>query len=84
VGRILAEDLRARGVAVSAYDIKLGTDQQGPLREHAARHGVFLADSHADLAAGADLVLSSVTAQQTVHAARACAPSLQARAFFWI
>jgi phosphoglycerate dehydrogenase-like enzyme len=27
VGRILAEDLRARGVAVSAYDLKLDTAQ---------------------------------------------------------
>ena len=28
VGRILAEDLRAQGVAVSAYDLKLGGAQQ--------------------------------------------------------
>lgn len=82
VGRILAEDLRSRGVAVRAYDIKLGTAGEVPLLEHAARHGVALADSHGALAAGADLLLSSVTAQQTVHVARACALSLQARALF--
>ena len=37
VGRILAEDLRARGVGnILAYDIKLGTAQDAPLRAHAS------------------------------------------------
>ena len=36
VGRILAEDLHARSVAVSAYDLKLDGDRGQPLREHAA------------------------------------------------
>ena len=36
VGRILAEDLRARGVAVGAYDLKLDSEHGQPLREHAA------------------------------------------------
>ena len=72
VGRILAEDLRARGVArVGAYDIKLGTAQESPLREHAARHGVVLAASHAALAAESDFVVSAVTASQTVAVAEA-------------
>ena len=51
VGRILAEDLRKDGVQVSAYDIKLGGEQEKPLRDHAAGIGVALASSHADLAA---------------------------------
>ncbi len=38
VGRILAEDLRKQGVQVSAYDIKLGGEQAGPLRDHAAEY----------------------------------------------
>ena len=72
VGRILAEDLRARGVArIGAYDVKLGTAQEAPLREHAARHDVVLAASHADLAADVDLVVSAVTASQTVAVAEA-------------
>ena len=37
VGRILAEDLRKQDVKVSAYDIKLGGDQAGPLRIVAGR-----------------------------------------------
>ena len=37
VGRILAEDLRQQGVAVSAYDLKLDLGQGAALREHACR-----------------------------------------------
>jgi len=83
VGRILAEDLRARGVAsVSACDIKLGTAAEAPLREHASRNGIILASSHAALAADADLVLSAVTASQTVAVAEAIAPAIRKDAWF--
>jgi 3-hydroxyisobutyrate dehydrogenase-like beta-hydroxyacid dehydrogenase len=83
VGRILGEDLRARGVLqVAAYDIKLGTDQEAPLREHASRHGVVLAASHGELAKAADLVLSAVTAGQTVAVAGAIAPAIRKDAWF--
>jgi 3-hydroxyisobutyrate dehydrogenase-like beta-hydroxyacid dehydrogenase len=82
VGRILAEDLRAQGVVVSAYDLKLdGADGQ-PLREHAARHGVVLAGAHRLVARSAALVVSAVTASQTVAVAEAAAPGLQPGAFF--
>jgi 3-hydroxyisobutyrate dehydrogenase-like beta-hydroxyacid dehydrogenase len=83
VGRILAEDLRGHGVtSVAAYDIKLGTAAETPLREHAARNGITLAASHAALAQGADLVLSAVTASQTVAVAEAIAPALRKNAWF--
>jgi len=87
VGRILAEDLRARGVAhgvafLAAYDIKLGTAGEAPLREHASGQGVLLAASHAELAAGADLVLSAVTASQTVAVAEAVAPAIRKDTWF--
>ncbi len=83
VGRILAEDLRARGVAnVLAYDIKLGGPNGAPLRDHAARHGVRLAESHAELAAQSDLIVSAVTASQAVPVAEACAPALRSGAWF--
>ncbi len=83
VGRILAEDLRARGVArIGAYDIKLGTAQEGALTEHAARHGVQLAASHGDLAEDADLVISAVTASQTLAVAAAWAPVIRAGTWF--
>lgn len=83
VGRILAEDLRARGVAVCAYDLKLADDAaRGPLVAHAQAHGVSLADSHAALAAGVDLILSAVTASQAVPVAKACVPGVRDGAFF--
>jgi 3-hydroxyisobutyrate dehydrogenase-like beta-hydroxyacid dehydrogenase len=82
VGRILAEDLRARGVRVVAYDIKLGTPAQAPLREHAARFDVALAASHRELAAQADFIVSAVTASQAVPVADACAPAIRKGAWF--
>jgi 3-hydroxyisobutyrate dehydrogenase-like beta-hydroxyacid dehydrogenase len=82
VGSILAEDLRALGLSVSAYDRKLGSAAGDLMRGHAARIGVTLAASHADAARGADLVISAVTASQTVAVAEAAAPGLHAGAFF--
>ena len=82
VGRILAEDLRARGVAVSAHDLKLATDHGQPMRAHAAAHGVVLAATHALAAHGVELVVSAVTASQAVAVAAAVAPGLAGGAFF--
>ncbi len=82
VGRILAEDLREQDIRVAAYDIKLGGDRQVPLREHAARFGVALAGSHAELAESADFVISAVTASQAVPVAQACAPAIRQGAWF--
>lgn len=81
VGRILAEDLRARGVTVSTYDIKLDGGEQEPLVAHAERYGVRLFTTHAALARGSDLLISAVTASQTLAAAEACAPD-QAHSIF--
>ena len=82
VGGILAEDLRSAGVRVSAHDLKLGGEAGNPLREHAARHGVVLVESHAELASVADLIVSAVTASQAVPVAKACAPAMRRNAFF--
>jgi 3-hydroxyisobutyrate dehydrogenase-like beta-hydroxyacid dehydrogenase len=83
VGRILAEDLRKRDVRVTAYDIKLRSDQAGgPLRDHASAHGVGLTASHADLTSQADFVISAVTASQAVPVAQACAPAVKQGAWF--
>jgi 3-hydroxyisobutyrate dehydrogenase-like beta-hydroxyacid dehydrogenase len=81
VGRILAEDLRAAGVAVSAYDLKLDTDHGQPLREHAASIGVVLASTHHGAVHGVDLVVSAVTASQTVAVVQAVVPGLKPGAF---
>jgi 3-hydroxyisobutyrate dehydrogenase-like beta-hydroxyacid dehydrogenase len=82
VGRILAEDLRARSIAVSAHDLKLDSDHGQPLREHAAAHDVVLAASNAMAVHVVDLVVSAVTASQTVAAAQSVAPGLKRGAFF--
>ena len=82
VGRILAEDLRAQGVAVAAYDVKLAGDGGKALQAHAAAHGVLLTANHAELAAGSDFLICAVTASQTLAAAQACAGHLKARAFY--
>ena len=82
VGRILAEDLRAQGVAVSAYDLKLDGATGVALREHAAAHGVTLLASHAALAARSDLVVSAVTASQAVPVAQGCAGGMRRGARF--
>jgi 3-hydroxyisobutyrate dehydrogenase-like beta-hydroxyacid dehydrogenase len=82
VGRILAEDLRARHVAVGAYDLKLDSEHGQPLREHASAHDVILAASHASAVHGADVVISAVTASQAVAVAQAVAPAIGQGAFF--
>ena len=82
VGRILAEDLRAQGVAVAAYDLKLADARGDAMRAHAQQHGVVLAAGHADAVRGADIVVSAVTASQAVAVAVACAPGLKPGAFF--
>jgi 3-hydroxyisobutyrate dehydrogenase-like beta-hydroxyacid dehydrogenase len=82
VGRILAEDLRQQGLAVTAFDLKLHGEAGQPLREHALLHGVALAASHADAARGADLVISAVTASQAVPVAGACAPGMAPGGYF--
>jgi len=88
VGRILAEDLRAQGLAVSACDLKLGGNGDGigdaaaSLRAHAQQHGVSLQPAHALAVRGADLVISAVTASQAVPVAQACAAGLGAGSFF--
>ena len=81
VGKTLAEDLRAQDHAVTAFDAKLGTPADALLNDHAARCGVALAASHADAVRGAELVVSAVTASQTVAVARACASAI-GNAFF--
>lgn len=82
VGRILGEDLALAGQTLTAYDVKLHTDERQLFAEHARAHGVQLAESHADAVRAAELVVSAVTASQTVAAAEACAGALPQGSFF--
>jgi 3-hydroxyisobutyrate dehydrogenase len=82
VGKTLAEDLRAGGQAVRAFDLKLGISAGAAMTEHAAKHGVELAASHAEAAQGADLVISAVTASQTLAVAQAVSAGMDTGAFY--
>ena len=82
VGKILAEDLHARGATVTAFDLKLRSEAGEPMREHALRHSVTLAESHAAAVRDAGLVISAVTASQAVPVAESAAEGLAAGTFF--
>jgi 3-hydroxyisobutyrate dehydrogenase-like beta-hydroxyacid dehydrogenase len=83
VGRILAEDLAAHGHLLAAFDLKSANPvSAAPLQAHALEHRVRLADSYAEAIEAADLVISAVTASQTVRVAQACAPAISRQAFF--
>jgi 3-hydroxyisobutyrate dehydrogenase-like beta-hydroxyacid dehydrogenase len=82
VGRILAEDLRAQQLPVVAFDLKLHTEAGAAMHEHAAQHRVRLAATHAEAVHEAMLVISAVTASQTLAVAQACAPAMLPGCFF--
>jgi 3-hydroxyisobutyrate dehydrogenase-like beta-hydroxyacid dehydrogenase len=52
------------------------------MREHAAKHGVKLSDTHRRLAGECDLVISAVTASQAAAVAQACAPAVKFGVWF--
>jgi len=82
VGKILAEDLRAAGHALTVFDLKLLTAAGQAMAAHAAQHQVHLAADHADAVREAEVVISAVTASQTLAVATACAPALPALCWF--
>jgi 3-hydroxyisobutyrate dehydrogenase-like beta-hydroxyacid dehydrogenase len=81
VGRVLAENLRTAGHAVSAFDVAR-SKKNDPLRAHARTHGVEWATSQAEAVAVADLVISAVTPEHAVAAAESSAEALGAGVFF--
>ena len=83
VGGIFGQALAARGVAsVTAWDIALPDPAKSTaMRGRAQRDGVRLAPNAASAVAGADLVISAVTASATRDAAASAAPALRAGAF---
>lgn len=78
VGGIFCAGLKTRVDSVHAWDVKLAdAASAAPLRERAARDGVTLCDSSAALCAASDLVISAVTASNTVAVAREAAAHLR-------
>ena len=82
VGQILAEDLAASGIRfISAYDIKFNDPASVPSRA-LKRFQVEARESAAATVAGADLVISAVTAAATADAARDAKGGLKAGAYY--
>jgi 3-hydroxyisobutyrate dehydrogenase-like beta-hydroxyacid dehydrogenase len=82
VGQALAVDLTAHGVTnLSAWDLLFPAPDSAPSRASAAK-GVRAGQNARDAAAGADLVISAVTAAQDIEAARSVAPYLKRNAYF--
>ncbi|MFC4299395.1 DUF1932 domain-containing protein [Castellaniella hirudinis] len=83
VGGIFCAGLKTQVDSVHAWDLKLAdAASAAPLRERAARDGVTLCDSSAALCAAGNLVISAVTASNTVSVAREAAAHLQPGAVF--
>ncbi len=83
VGKIFAAGLKAQVSTVSAWDLKfdapLTRDEQ---RGHAERAAVLACESMAQLCQSADLVISAVTASNTLAVAQAAAAHMQPGAVF--
>jgi 3-hydroxyisobutyrate dehydrogenase-like beta-hydroxyacid dehydrogenase len=80
VGQILGEDLSGKSVRLSAFDLKFGEPASGP--SEAAKLAGIYASSAREAARGCDLVISAVTAAQTLAAAQSVANGLERNAFF--
>lgn len=81
VGRILAEDLSGKDLGLSAFDLKFADAASAPSASARAT-GVWAAATATDAVAGCDLVISAVTAAQTLAAAKAAAGALANNAVF--
>ena len=83
VGRVLAEQLKARGVErITAWDVLF--DQPGSRPSHnAAETGAEACGSADEAVQGAQLVVSAVTAAQDLAAARSAAGAIGQGAWFW-
>jgi len=75
VGKIFGNDLRARGVAwVGAWDTRFAdAAQSADDRRHAQARGVIACDSSRHLCGKANLIISAVTAANSLEAAREAA-----------
>jgi 3-hydroxyisobutyrate dehydrogenase-like beta-hydroxyacid dehydrogenase len=81
VGRILAEDLRSKGASLSAFDVKFTEGSSTP-SVNALATGIGPAASAVEAVAEADLIISAVTAAQTLAAAQSVGSGLRKGAVF--
>jgi 3-hydroxyisobutyrate dehydrogenase-like beta-hydroxyacid dehydrogenase len=80
----IAGGLRGAGLnGIAAFDINADTPRLGEkIRQRAAETGTRLAGSNAELTGAVDLVISAVTANQALDAARQTAPGLGPRQLY--
>jgi 3-hydroxyisobutyrate dehydrogenase-like beta-hydroxyacid dehydrogenase len=81
VGQALVPELRSRTASLTAWDLALPDTESVPGRG-AARLQVFAAPDARAAVAGADLVISAVTAAQTGEAAQSAAPHLKQGSYY--
>lgn len=82
VGQALAEDLRARGLRLTTWDIQFSDARSKPVRA-AERLTLPLPPDVRAAVSDAELVVSAVTAAQCVTAAQSVAPHLRAGAWYF-
>ncbi|MEZ5728701.1 MAG: DUF1932 domain-containing protein [Burkholderiaceae bacterium] len=89
VGTTLADDLIAAGRGgpgrLSAFDLAFdrpGSQASGAAQTRATAAGLRVACSHGDAVVGATVIISAVTAAETLAAARRCAESLEAGSWY--
>ena len=78
VGKVFSAGLQPHAARVSTWVVKLtDTAQAAVLRTHAAGVGVLVAESMAQLCAESNLLMSAVTASNTLAVAQAAAPHIR-------
>jgi 3-hydroxyisobutyrate dehydrogenase-like beta-hydroxyacid dehydrogenase len=78
VGKVFTAGLQPRAAHVSTWDLKLADAVQAvALRDHAVSAGVAVAESMAQLCAESNLLISAVTASNTLAVAHAAAPHIR-------
>lgn len=82
VGQILAADLRAHVASITAWDLKFAESSSAP-KLAAGKLGVQAAADARSAVAGADLVISAVTAGQIGEAAGSVARHLKRQAYYF-
>jgi 3-hydroxyisobutyrate dehydrogenase-like beta-hydroxyacid dehydrogenase len=83
VGKIFTAGLKGHVLETSVWDLKFdNVELRSALLAHATQAGVVASPSLAALCANADLVISAVTASNTLAVAEAAAPHLRAGAVF--
>ena len=83
VGKIFATTLQSLGLNLSAWDLKFNdpaTRRQA--RTHAAQHHITAGDDAASACANAQLIISAVTASNTLAVAQEAAQHIAAGAYF--